>query len=100
MIANRIDSMSTNPDGSINLEYTTGDFPIPGAASGVGTQFNSIQHMHEQVDAAEQTLAQILHLITLSRFLKTDPNYLNKQAPVGHGNVVDLTGIGQVILPT
>lgn len=100
MIANRIDSMSTNPDGTINLGYTTGEFPIPSTASGSGTQFNNIPHMLSQVAEAEQTLAQILHLITLSRFLKTDPNYLNKQAPVGHGNVIDLSGIGQVILPT
>lgn len=95
-IACRIDGITRNPDGSINLDATT-QYPIPVTPSGQGLQFGSMAALLQAVADAEAAIAQKLPLLALAPFLKIDPTLQDLERPVGHGTVIDMTGLTQVI---
>lgn len=95
-IASRIDDVHVAANGVINLSYTTG-YPVPDAASGIASEFQSKADLINAIAGAEETLASIMHLIAASRFVKADPVLANPTAMKGHGTTMDLSGVAQVI---
>lgn len=89
----RIDSVSVQSDGHIQVQHTTGETPLPAAASGNGVNYASRADIIAQAEALVANMPdETMVLLALASYLKADPNLLNPAAAQGKKATLDLTG--------
>ncbi len=93
----RIDAVKTFPNGIVNVEYTTGQGPLP-PPSGQILEFGSVQELYAAIAQFEDEIAdQQLVFLALAQWLKSDPQMANLLGAKNKTAQLDLTGSGTVI---
>lgn len=92
----RIDSVTINAEGGVQVNFTAGSTPLPGA-SGNGAFYENKQQLQAAIDAAEEQLLGIAHLIALSQWTKANPQMSNPNAASGKVCTFDLAGANLTI---
>lgn len=93
----RIDSVTIDANGGVQLNFTAGSTPLPQAASGEGAFYESKQQLQAAIEAAEQQLLGIAHLIALAQWTKASPAMSNPGAAAGKFCTFDLAGASLTI---
>lgn len=93
----RIDRISTDPTGSVTVEYSKGEGPLP-APGGQALTYTSMAALFDAIRELEATLPdEYLVFMALSAWLKVDAQMANATLGRNRTAQLDLTGSGTVV---
>ncbi len=93
----RTDRVAVSPDGSVSVEFTAGQGPLP-PPGGNALTYSSLQALYSAIQDLEDNISdEQLVLIALSQGLKADPQMANLALFKNRTAQLDLTGSGTVI---